>query len=355
MALLDLFARSSTIALLATMVLVLARDIRRVPSAAAGIAFFFTIAAHLVLTSPDYAGVRALDLILYPAALAVPGAFWLFSRALFDEVSAFTWRDAAMLAVLLATGFLRSAPASGLGTVLYYASSLALVAVALARVIRGFPSDLVEPRRRLRAALTVAVGLQILMVIGGEILLGGARPPRWVDTLKGSGAFALTLLFTVWSLTPRRELFAAERVAGAAIAPIIAVAKTSGEDARFRDRLLELMRKDRAYRQEGLTIGLLARRLDIPEYRLRRIINQQLGYRNFNAFLNDFRVEDACHVLADPAQERLPILNLALDLGFGAPGPFNRAFRARTGQTPTDYRRAKLGSSSPTAGTPAQR
>jgi hypothetical protein len=87
MALLDLFARSSTIALLATMVLVLARDFRRVPSAATGIAFFFTIAAHLVLTSPDYAGVRALDLILYPAALAVPGAFWLFSRALFDEES----------------------------------------------------------------------------------------------------------------------------------------------------------------------------------------------------------------------------------------------------------------------------
>ncbi len=349
MALLDLFARSSTIALLATMVLVLARDFRRVPSAATGIAFFFTIAAHLVLTSPDYAEVRALDLILYPAALAVPGTFWLFSRALFDEESGLTWRDAAMFAALLATGFLRSAPAAGVGTVLYYASSLALVAVALARVIRGFPSDLVEPRRRLRAVLTVAVGLEILIVIGGEILLGGERPPRWVDTLKGSGAFGLTLLFTVWSLTPRRELFAAERVAGSAIGTVTAVAETSGEDARFRDRLLDLMRRDKAYRQESLTIGLLARKLDLPEYRLRRIINQQLGYRNFNAFLNDFRVEDACRVLADPAQERLPILNLALELGYGAPGPFNRAFRARTGQTPTEYRRAKLGSSSPAA------
>jgi AraC-like DNA-binding protein len=353
MALLDLFARSSTIALLATMVLVLAPNLRRVPSAAAGIAFFFTIAAHLVLTSPDHAGVRALDLILFPAALVVPGTFWLFSRALFEEEGGLTWRDAAICAVLLTTGFLRSGPAAGVGTVLYYASSLGLVAVALARVIRGFPSDLVEPRRRLRAVLTVAVGLEILMVISGEILLGGERPPRWVDTLKGSGAFGLTLLFTVWSLTPRRELFAAERVAGSAVGTVTAVAETSGEDARFRD-LLELMRRDRAYRQEGLTIGLLARRLDIPEYRLRRIINQQLGYRNFNAFLNDFRVEDACQMLADPAQERLPILNLALDLGYGAPGPFNRAFRARMGQTPTDYRRTKLGSSSPTAGTPAQ-
>jgi hypothetical protein len=284
MALLDLFARSSTLALLATMVLVLARDFRRVPSAATGIAFFFSIAAHLVLTSADYAAVRVLDLILYPAALVVPGTFWLFSRALFDEESGFTWRDAAMFAVLLTTGFLRSAPAAGVGTVLYYASSLALVAVAIARVIRDFPSDLVEPRRQLRAVLTTAVGLEILMVIGGEVLLRGERPPRWVDTLKGSGAFVLTLLFTVWSLAPRRELFAAERAAGSAIAPVRAVAETSGEDARFRNRLLELMRRERAYRQENLTIGLLARRLDIPQYRLRRIINQQLGYRNFNAF-----------------------------------------------------------------------
>ena len=45
-----------------------------------------------------------------------------------------------MFATLLATGFLRSTPAAGVGTVLYYASSLALIAVALGRVIRGLPT-----------------------------------------------------------------------------------------------------------------------------------------------------------------------------------------------------------------------
>ena len=109
------------------------------------------------------------------------------------------------------------------------------------------------------------------------------------------------------------------------------------------------MRVEKAYRQEGLTIALLARKLELPEYRLRRMINHQLGYRNFNAFLNDLRIEEACQILADPAHERLPILNLALDLGYGSPGPFNRAFRAKTGQTPTEYRRSRLGTSSPAA------
>ena len=121
------------------------------------------------------------------------------------------------------------------------------------------------------------------------------------------------------------------------------------DETRYGDRLLALMQVEKVYRQEGLTIARLARTLDLPEYRLRRVINQQLGYRNFNAFLNAFRIEDACRVLADPAQERLPILNLALDLGYGSQGPFNRAFRAKTGHTPTEYRRIRLGTSSPAA------
>jgi len=44
-----------------------------------------------------------------------------------------------------------------------------------------------------------------------------------------------------------------------------------------------LMRQDRAYRSENLTVGALATMLSVPEYRLRRHINQRLGHRNFNA------------------------------------------------------------------------
>jgi hypothetical protein len=39
-------------------------------------------------------------------------------------------------------------------------------------------------------------------------------------------------------------------------------------------------------------IGALAARLDVPEHRLRQAINEGLGYRNFNAFLNRYRIED---------------------------------------------------------------
>ena len=44
---------------------------------------------------------------------------------------------------------------------------------------------------------------------------------------------------------------------------------------------------------------------------------------------------------ADPAQAEVPILTIALDAGFQSLGPFNRAFKAVTGVTPTEYRRLK--------------
>jgi AraC-like DNA-binding protein len=345
MASIDQIARSSTIALLGIMAIVLLREWRRVPFAPAAVAFFMTIGAHVVLTSPGYAGARGPDAALMAAAFAVPGAFRLFSRGYFEDERAISWRDTAIIAALIATGFMRVSAWSGVGTVLYYGGSLAVVLVELARVGRGLPADLVEPRRRLRVGFTLAVGITILAVIAGEILLAGDRPPRWVDATKSGGALGLTILFATWLLSPRVELFGAAPAEVPVPVPEGTMASAPGEDQRFRDRLLALMRDDRFYRQEGLTIVALSRRIEIPEYRLRRVINQQLGYRNFNAYLNDLRIDDACRVLSDRTQERLPILNLALDLGYGSPGAFNRAFRAKTGQTPTDFRRARLAES----------
>jgi AraC-like DNA-binding protein len=42
---------------------------------------------------------------------------------------------------------------------------------------------------------------------------------------------------------------------------------------------------------------------------------------------------------ADPSQADVPILTIALDAGFQSIGPFNRAFKAHTGMTPSAYRK----------------
>ena len=99
---------------------------------------------------------------------------------------------------------------------------------------------------------------------------------------------------------------------------------------------------ERAYRREGLTIGSLSAELGVPEYRLRQLINEGLGHRNFNAFLNRYRIEEAQAALADPEQREVPVLTIAMDAGFQSVGPFNRAFRAATDLTPTEFRRLAM-------------
>ncbi len=115
-------------------------------------------------------------------------------------------------------------------------------------------------------------------------------------------------------------------------------------DPALLRRLEHLMTVERAYRREGLTIGPLATELGVPEYRLRQLINEGLGHRNFNAFLNRYRIEEAKAALADPEQKEVPVLTIALDAGFQSIGPFNRAFKTDTDMTPTEFRRAALAS-----------
>jgi AraC-like DNA-binding protein len=103
--------------------------------------------------------------------------------------------------------------------------------------------------------------------------------------------------------------------------------------------LTQALQQEKVYLTPGLTIGDLAKRLAMPEYRLRALINKRLGYRNFNALLHEYRLRDACDRLADPAQAHLPILTIALDVGYQSITPFNEAFRYAMACTPSAYRR----------------
>lgn len=107
------------------------------------------------------------------------------------------------------------------------------------------------------------------------------------------------------------------------------------------------MTDGRLWTQEGLTIGELAAKLGAPEHRLRRLINDQLGYRNFASFINAHRIEEAKRLFADPDHARKTVSSIAFDLGFGSLGPFNRAFREATGLSPTEWRSQALGPGSP--------
>jgi AraC-like DNA-binding protein len=149
--------------------------------------------------------------------------------------------------------------------------------------------------------------------------------------------FAITVRAV--SLSSSGQFFPLAASAPGVSQPELAPVVTDVQDTPLLDTLRRLMEEDRIYRAEGLSIAALALKMGIPEYRLRRLINQRLGHRNFSSFVNRYRLADAMTALRDPAQAVVPILTIALDAGFQSLGPFNRAFKAETGLTPTEYRR----------------
>lgn len=85
----------------------------------------------------------------------------------------------------------------------------------------------------------------------------------------------------------------------------------------------------------SITIADLARRLGTNTGYLSRALNEGLGV-NFSTFINGLRCEDVAQRLA--SGDRRDLLTLALEAGFSSKASFNRAFAARFGVTPSQYR-----------------
>jgi AraC-like DNA-binding protein len=121
------------------------------------------------------------------------------------------------------------------------------------------------------------------------------------------------------------------------------LAPVSAEETPLVDALNKIMNEGCAYTNHDLRIADLAASLKVPEYQLRRTINRNLGYQNFNQFVNRYRVEEAARRLV--AEPRTPVLTIALDVGFRSISSFNTAFRAQYETTPTDFRKSRLSDS----------
>jgi AraC-like DNA-binding protein len=196
----------------------------------------------------------------------------------------------------------------------------------------------VEQRRRVRVFIVIAAALYGGLNAILHLTITGGRAAEIANAANGALLAGVVAAISMAMLrVGGAELFAAAPVVSEVPAP----PETSTADQKLVDALMRLMADERIYRHDNVTIGTLATKLSIPEYRLRRLINHQLGYRNFNVFLNNHRIEEAKAALADPAQAEVPVITIAMDAGFASLGPFNRAFKATTGLTPTEYRRQR--------------
>jgi AraC-like DNA-binding protein len=344
---LDVALRGATVAMLLILAAALFRGFGTVLAGRLAVAFALGSAAHAI--SYSLGGTSPVTIVHAPLIALSTGnvvVFWLFTRALFDEAFKLRWWHVLVWGLVAAFSFVNCmwiAPAAGgvrPSIIAVNLLALGFIILAVAQTITSWSSDLVELRRNVR-----------VFIVGAAALYGGLNAVLQIVLSGGGTEIADTVNLAALAAVVGAISFAMMRVDGADLFPAgpqaragvagPAVAADLAADQKLVDALMRLMADERIYRYDNITIGTLATKLKIPEYRLRRLINQRLGYRNFNVFLNEHRIAEAKAALADPGQAEVPVITIAMDAGFQSLGPFNRAFKATTGVTPSEYRRLK--------------
>ncbi|MFT3729285.1 MAG: helix-turn-helix transcriptional regulator [Terricaulis sp.] len=281
--------------------------------------------------------VAPLGPMMWPVrffALGGAGLAWLFILVLFED-RPLTPALFAPFAVLTSIGLLASIFRAPLGSPFWITSNVlqtALAAHGLFVIARSWRDDLVEARRRLRGPLLAGVCAFLVAISTAQIAEGFGYYPSWFDLFSGAALAVLSVAGAAIFLRADAQLFGAARPAPAepALPPADRAALT---------KLDQAMGVGEAWRKEGLTIGTLAEQVGVPEHRLRRLINDHLGERNFASYVNARRIDAAKRLLRDPARAQDSVSTIAFDLGFASLGPFNRTFKEVTGQTPSEWRK----------------
>ncbi|MBR1234280.1 AraC family transcriptional regulator [Bradyrhizobium sp. AUGA SZCCT0182] len=328
------------------------RDLRDSTVARLGAAVAISAAASAICSAPNFPRPWqwwSLFLLALTAGSSV--LFWLWARAAFDDDFVLRrWHGALWVAmagteVLVAGGAIEwPMPGQALDRAVQVAS-LGLALLAVAQTLATWPADMVEGRRRQR--LVVLIGASVYIAIVTLLNIFPSPLASGASIASVGKAFGLCVLMGLYGWFLLRAVGMPEGPRPLPATDILGDINAVASDAEDKPpvvepallrRLQQLMMVDRAYRREGLTIGVLSAELAVPEYRLRQLINEGMGHRNFNAFLNRYRIEEAKAALADPGQKEVPVLTIAMDTGFQSIGPFNRAFKAATDLTPTEFR-----------------
>lgn len=334
------FLSFGSIALLLLGLLLVVRDARHsVQARLLGVLAVSLIA--LIATRTAGFGTVGGVTALVAGLLAAPnvGLLWLFCLSLLRDdfrMRAWSWAGLALLTVVpLAYALAQHGVTISLMRWLQLFGSVppAIMLVHILWVaLSERAEDLVEARRRGRLWIVLVVSAAAAASLLSESM---TDPVAAMLIRDGLATFPAVLLLLLWLTGLRIErLTFATPVRAPDIDP---------RDAHLHQRLIAAMTDDQLYLEPSVSIGSLADRLAAPEHRLRALINGAMGYRNFAAFVNGYRLNAAKTALADPARARETVLAIAFEVGFSSLQTFNRVFRDTEGMTPTDFRAAALG------------
>lgn len=298
--------------------------------------------------------ISELSYLVGRIGAATPAVLWLFAHALFvddKKISPLEWfllfsyqlaRGVATFPSLAdnASESLTLSVLSALGLIVAFGLAMQVIIMAT----KDFSNDLLEERRRIRGPF--AAGLGIVMAVLVAAVLSPLLPTGTFTTWFGFGAlftgfFLIFLFFLIFNLLTFRLSPDSQQLLDSAVSEpedklnsYLQLADTDLELVRELDRK---MLQERIFTGPELTIGELSKLLAVQEYKLRIIINRELGYKNFNQFLNHYRINEACILLEKKSKHR-NISIVAQEVGYVSLSAFNQAFKKIKGVTPSVYK-----------------
>ena len=336
-------ARGASVALVLLWSWLLYRDHRFTLAIRVALLMNASLCCYFITPNAPWSPADGIGYFLLKAGqFAATPLFWLHSRIWFNDEDRIGWRSwllclgatALCVAVMIISAYNRE-----LYSTLLTGMNLCWSAFAIAgiwTVWRGRQDDLVEGRRGLRVQIISMIGGYVLFILATNGFANLFPGSKIVSATVSLGVPIVTAyLFSLVVSVQLPVSFGWPLSDAPSVQPV-------ATDDPAANRLLTFMTHQKPYRNEALTIAGLAAQLGEQEYRLRRIINGQLGYRNFSAFLNEYRLAEVKAALRDQHQKDVPILTIALDSGFGSLASFHRAFRQAEDCTPSAFRATAL-------------
>ncbi|HEY4208294.1 MAG TPA: helix-turn-helix domain-containing protein, partial [Puia sp.] len=100
--------------------------------------------------------------------------------------------------------------------------------------------------------------------------------------------------------------------------------------------LEQLMLTEKLFLDPDLKLSVLAERMEIAPKTLSAVLNQHMG-KSFNEYINEYRVREVQGRLLGGESRELTIAGLAYEAGFNSLQTFQRAFKAVSGVTPSEF------------------
>lgn len=302
--------------------------------------------AMLSYTLKPYLPARAsvLAWLLAIASCANCGLGWLLSRELFRRPGPRPLWPAIIVAGLFALAaslillqtWLPSLHGSSLVAMLYKLLTLlssTVLLLPLVEATEGLRAMSDKKERSFRLLFAAGYGLLLLCSLAASLPM--LAP--WQEEIK-TGLAALAFLAASLAIHHRLHH------------PILQLQEQPHEskqrkktqsvecDPAIARKIKAQLEQEQIYLDAEIKVADLAEKINEQEYKVTQCITGELQFRNFNHMLNTHRIAKAQKLLADPNCAETSILTIAMDSGFNSVGPFNRAFKALVGKTPSEYR-----------------